>query len=338
MIVQEDIPLKKYTTFRMGPVARYFIEIEKEEEIPEAVLFAKGKNMDFYVLGGGSNTIYTKDDFLDACIIKINIPGIVITHESDGEAVLRIGAGEEWDSVVAFSVERGFSGIEAMSAIPGSAGGTPIQNVGAYGQEIKDTLYAVDVYDLEEKNFKTLSNSECEFAYRDSIFKKKKRYIVLSIILKLSKKAPKVPEYPGVKAYFEKKRIEAPSMLEIREAIIEIRKNKLPDPKEIASVGSFFKNPIVSKEIAEKLKQEFEKPVIFEVGEGRYKIGAGWLIDTLGLKGKNFGNLSLYEHNALVIVNNGSATYHELFELVEEIQKKVEERFGIDIEPEPIFI
>lgn len=338
MIVQENISLKNHTTFRMGPHVRYFIEIEKEEEIPEAVLFAKGKNVALYVLGGGSNTIYTKSDFFDACIIKISIPGVAITHESDTEAVLMVGAGEEWDKVVAFSVSKKLSGIEAMSAIPGSAGGTPIQNVGAYGQEIKDTLYGVKVYDLKEKIFTTLSNKECEFSYRDSIFKKENRYIVTNIILKLSKKDPLVPNYPGVKAYFEKKMIAEPSLLEIREAIIEIRKNKLPDPKDIASVGSFFKNPFVSEEVAERLKKEFEKPVIFDMGEGKYKVGAGWLIDSLGLKGKSFGNLSLYEHNALVIVNNGNATYHELFDLVENIQKKVEERFGISLLPEPIFI
>ncbi|MEA2702025.1 MAG: UDP-N-acetylmuramate dehydrogenase [Candidatus Parcubacteria bacterium] len=338
MTVREDIPLAPLTTFRMGPTARYLIEIRTKEELPEAFAFINEKQLPFFILGGGSNTIFTAPERFESVVLKIAIPGFEVVDDTDAGAIIRVGAGEDWDGVVERAVAFGLSGIEAMSAIPGLAGATPIQNVGAYGVEIADVLESVEAYDYVNREFKILTPSECGFSYRDSLFKHEKRYIITAITLGLSKGEPRVPDYPGVKAYFDPHNIAGPTLAEIRDAIIEIRRTKLPDPKDIASVGSFFKNPFVTEEAVARLRNEFEHPVVFEQDDGRYKVGAGWLIDTLGLKGKSFGNLGFYKNNALVITNDGDATYGELAELVEDTRRRVRERFSIELEPEPTLV
>lgn len=337
MTIDEFVDITNYTTFKLGPTARYFCVVTTNDELTTAILFAKKTGIPFFILGGGSNTIF-KDKGYSGFIIKNEIKGFTTINEDSESVTIEIGSGENWDSIVKKTVELGFSGIEAMSAIPGSVGGTPIQNVGAYGQEIKDTLVSVEVYDYKEDVFTILTNEECMFSYRDSIFKKEQRYIVTSVRLLLSKKTPIIPNYKGVRNHFEEKGIDTPTLLQIREAIIEIRKNKLPDPVLVPSVGSFFKNPIVNSDVVNKIKEKYPDPVVFEIGNNEYKIGAGWLIDTLGFKGKSFGNLSLYEHNALVVVNNGKATFEELEELIAFIQNKVKEETGIFLETEPIFV
>lgn len=333
MTVREDIPLAPLTTFRLGPAARYLIEVNSKEELPEAFDFIREKGLPFFILGGGSNTIFTIPDRFDGVILKISISGFEIMG-----TMVRVGAGEDWDNVVERCVSQGLSGIEAMSAIPGSAGATPIQNVGAYGREIVDVLESVEVYDYLDNAFKTLTPAECHFTYRDSIFRHEKRYVITGITIKLSLDKPAIPDYPGVKAYLDAHHITDPSLKDIRSAIIEIRKTKLPDPKDVPSVGSFFKNPFVSKEAAEKLRAEYENPMVFEQEDGRYKVGAGWLIDMLGFKGRSFGTISVYPHNALVLTNAGGVTYAELKEVMAFIQKQVHDRFGIDLEPEPTFV
>ncbi len=238
---------------------------------------------------------------------------------------------------MAFAVSKDLSGIEALSAIPGTAGATPIQNVGAYGADVSGVLVSLRAYDTKENKFVVFSNEDCRFGYRDSMFKHegKGRYIISEITICLSKELPNVPQYPGVAEYLAKNNIRAASLLDIRKAIISIRANKLPDPKEIASVGSFFKNAFVPKEQAEKLKAEFPTLAVFPVNEKISKVGAGSLIDTLGMKGKRFGSLSVYKGNALVLVNEGGATRAELTELVSKIIKDVQEKFGIALETEP---
>ena len=334
----EDIPLVPLTTFRMGPRTRFLIEIEREEEVPAALAFAREQSQPLTILSGGSNTIFTGSDRYDGVILKVGIKGIETVADDPSGTTLRVGAGEIWDDVVAYAVGCGLSGIEALSAIPGLAGATPVQNVGAYGAEIADVLVSLRAYDYKEGKFVELDREACGFAYRDSIFKYESRHLITSITIRLSKEPPKIPAYPGVQEYFESAGITEPSLSDIRKAITEIRWKKLPDPKDVASVGSFFKNPFVDEPVVTRLRKEFEKPIIFDVGEGKYKVGAGWLIDQLGLKGKSFGHLSLYPNNALVIVNDGGATYAELAELIASIQAQVHERYGISIEPEPVFV
>ncbi len=337
--ITENKDLSGLSTFRMQAEARYFAQITDKSDITDAYLFAESHAVPVVVLGGGSNTIFAEPN-LEALVLQIAISGFEKTHEQGDTAIFSFGAGEAWDDVVSRTVELGYTGLEALSAIPGSVGGTPVQNVGAYGAEVADTIVSLDAYDTLLGGFVTFLNEDCKFGYRNSIFKGegKDRYVIVSVDFQLEKKEATAPAYPGVATYFEKKGITKPTLQEIREAIIEIRKNKLPDPKEIASVGSFFKNPFVSIEKGNELKAAFEKAVVFPADEQTVKVGAGWLIDTLGLKGKEFGNLQLYPNNALVIVNKGGATADELKALVSDIQKQVREKFDIEIEPEPIFV
>lgn len=340
MKMLENVNLAELTTFRMGPVAKHFVSVENVNEIREAYQFAQTNNLPVVILGGGSNVVIDDSKQLNALVIQINLKGFEVLEESFDTVLLKIGAGENWDAVVSRVVEMGLWGIEALSWIPGTVGATPIQNVGAYGREIADVLVSLDAYDINLGTVRQFTNIECKFTYRDSIFKKemKGKCVISSITVKLSKQSGQMPNYPGVKNYFEQKGISEPTLLQIREAIIDIRNKKLPHPKEVASVGSFFKNPIVSTEQYEKLREKYAKLVAFPVDGGQFKIGAGWLLENLGVKGKLIGHLQFYPNNALVLVNTGDASFVELATLIKEIQQKVKEIYGIDLEPEPVFI
>jgi UDP-N-acetylmuramate dehydrogenase len=298
--------------------------------------FAKEKNIPIFVLGGGSNVVFQDGD-LNVLALKIKISGFKIIRE-DNEAVdISFGAGEIWDKAVEKTVEMNLSGLEALSAIPGTVGATPVQNVGAYGVEVKDTIQEVEVFDTEDDKIKIISNKDCKFGYRDSIFKNeaKGRYVITSVTYRLSKSLPKIPDYPGVKRYFIDNNLNNPHLREIRQAIIEIRKEKLPNPKEIPNVGSFFKNPIVKNEIADEIKKEYPDAKFFPINDTHTKIPAGWLIENAGLRGKSFGKISVYDKNALVLVNNGEATKEDLIKAKNEIIKIVFKKFEIILEQEP---
>jgi UDP-N-acetylmuramate dehydrogenase len=337
--VKENVDIRDYCTLKVGGQFRYFIEISDQSLLPEVYEFAKEKSLSVFILGGGSNMVFP-DGVFESVVAKINFLGFEILDDTPTHTNIKIGAGEDWDSVVSRSVDMGLSGVEAMSAIPGKAGATPVQNVGAYGQEIKDTLVSVDVFDVAEGTFKTLSNTDCGFSYRNSIFKGDKRgqYVIISLTLRLPKNKPSIPNYPGVKKYFLENNINDPTLTQVRDAIIEIRKNKLPDPKEIPSVGSFFKNTIVPKETADDLKYQYPNMVVFPVNQKETKVPAGFLIETAGLKGKNFGTISTYPHNAMVLINNGGATRSDVEQVRDEIIDIVFKKFGITLETEPEFV
>lgn len=337
--MKENVDIKEYSTLKVGGRFRYFTEISSPDNLPEVYAFAQEKNLPVFVLGGGSNLVFP-DGLLEYVVIKINFSGFDIVNDTESYTDIKIGAGENWDSVVARTVDMNLSGIEAMSAIPGTCGATPVQNVGAYGQEIKDTLIEVEVYDTSTQSFTTLLNDECEFSYRNSIFKnnKKGKYVITAITLRLSKYPPTIPNYPGVKKYFIEHNINNPSLTAIREAIIEIRSDKLPDPKVIPSVGSFFKNTIVHKSVADNLKSKYPTMVVFPVNESETKVPSGFLIEQAGLKGKNFGTISSYAHNAMVLVNNGGASRSDVEKVRDEITKIIFEKFGITLETEPEFV
>lgn len=337
--IREYVDIKEYCTLKIGGQFRHFAVIKDESKLMEAYTYAQEKGLKVMPLGGGSNLVFP-DGVLDVLALKIELLGFTIVDENDEYADVEIGAGENWDSVVARACAMGLSGVEAMSAIPGTTGATPVQNVGAYGQEIKDTLLSVRAFDTHDFSFKTLSNRECKFAYRNSIFKneEKGKYVITSIILRLSKKAPLIPNYKGVKEFFVEKGITDPTLTQIRDAIITIRKIKLPDPKEIPNVGSFFENPIVEKRVADKLKSVYPMMPSFDVGNNLVKIPAGWLIENAGLKGKDFGVISTYANNALVLVNNGQATRADIERVRDEIVKIVFEKFGITLRQEPEFL
>lgn len=339
MQIERQVPLLPYTTFKMGGSAAYFAELKSVEDVGEFALFAHSNNMPLILLGGGSNSIFPSEGEITACVGKVGIKGFEVISEDENGAVIKVGAGENWDSVVERAVMLGLSGLEALSSIPGSAGATPVQNVGAYGAEIAQVLLELEAFDLEEGSLITIPASACGFSYRNSKFKNewKGKYAITSITLALSKLPPKVPAYPGVEAHFAKRGIKEPTLRQIREAIIEIRRTKLPDPRDIASCGSFFKNPIVSKEVAEAILANYPRAVHFDVPQG-VKFAAGWMLDTLGLKGKSFGRIEVYQSNALVLVNLGGATIDELQQAVSLIQKAVQEAFGVMLEPEVVWV
>ncbi|MEI6660126.1 MAG: UDP-N-acetylmuramate dehydrogenase [bacterium] len=341
--IRENVDIREHCTLRVGGQFRYFLEVSEKSHINQAINWAKEKSIRVLVLGGGSNMVFP-GGVLEVLAMKMKILGFEKVVERDDHVDIKIGAGEDWDSVVARAVDMSLSGIEALSAIPGTAGATPVQNVGAYGQEIADTLTSLEVFDKSAQEIKILSKSECKFGYRDSIFKNdpptggKDKYVILSITLRLSKKEPQMPDYPGVKSYFAEKGVSSPSLQEIREAIIYIRSNKLPDPKIVANVGSFFKNPIVPKDVADRIKSEYPKVTIFEVDSEHSKVPAGFLIEACGLKGINFGKVSVYPNNAMVLVNEGGALRSDIEHTRDEIIKAVYEKFGLKIETEPEFI
>jgi len=344
MEIQEYVDISKHTTFKVGGQFRYFVNLNDPKDLPELFSFAKEKNLPVHIIGGGSNMVFP-DGVFNYVVAHIQFLGFEIINETEDYADMKIGAGESWDFVVQSACAVDLSGIEAMSAIPGTCGATPVQNVGAYGQEIKDTLISVEVYDKEDREMKTLSNADCKFAYRDSIFKYnppagvKGRYIITAITLRLWKnRQVTIPNYPGVKRYFLDNNINNPKLHEIRDAIINIRSNKLPDPKDIPSAGSFFKNTIVSKDKADSLKKDYPDMVLFQVDENHVKVPSGFLIEKAGLKGRNFGTISSYANNAMVLVNNGGATREDVVKVKDEIIKIVFDKFGITLEPEPEFV
>lgn len=341
--IKENVNIKDYTTLKIGGQFRYFVEINKVQDFPQFYAIAlengKYKNLPVFILGGGSNIIFP-DGVLEALVLKINILGFEIVNTNDDFLDIKVGAGENWDNFVSKTVEMNLSGVEALSAIPGTVGATPVQNVGAYGSEVKDTIVEVEVFDTQDKNIKILNNKDCKFDYRDSIFKNesKGRYIITNVVYRLSKFLPRIPDYPGVKRYLIDNNINNPHLKEIREAIIYIRSEKLPNPKEIPNVGSFFKNPIIEKELSMKMKNQYDGLTTFPADKGKVKIPAGWLIENAGLKGKSFGKISVYDKNALVLVNNGNATKDDLMKAKNEIVKIVQEKFGITLEQEPEMI
>lgn len=339
MEFDHDIPLAKYTTLQIGGTASVFVRITHADELPDLVAYARKFTNPITLLGEGSNTVFATKKY-DGIVARIEILGFVIVAQDDVSAEIEIGAGENWDSVVERAVSMNLSGIEALSAIPGTTGATPFQNVGAYGTEIKDVFVSLRAYDTKADMFVTLPNAACGFGYRDSIFRSSERgrYIISSVRLRLLKSAPKVPDYPGVKAYLEKEGVVTPSLADIRAAIIAIRASKLPDPKLVPNAGSFFKNPIVPKDQAEELKKAHSDMVQFSVDAGRTKLGAGWLIESCGLKGAVFGPITVYEKNALVLTNTGNAAADDLVAARDEIIKKVYEKFGVALESEPIFV
>ena len=307
-----DVALSSISTFRLGGKAAELAIVETKEDLAE--LFQTiPEDRKWFVLGGGSNVVFPDGD-CNILLIQFAPQPIRFEKKSDMDTYLIAPAGAVWDTVVAEAVARGLSGIEALSAIPGSVGATPIQNVGAYGVEISDVLESVNAFDTETKTHVTFSKDACRFGYRDSVFKHaaKGRYIITEVTYVLSSDEPNVPQYPGVADYLAEHDITRASLADIRNAIIAIRSNKLPDPRTIASVGSFFKNPFVPVALAVQLKAEYPNLAVFPINESLSKVGAGSLIDIAGLKGKCFGAISIYKNNALVLVNEGGATRDEL--------------------------
>lgn len=329
MIVDKNSPVSN--TLAAPSVASFTASIHSKEDLVEANRLAKIANLPLLPLGEGSN-IAPKQ--------KINAFVAVMSNEgiTQGENLLTVQAGEKWDNVVRFAVDKGLSGLESLSWIPGLAGAAPVQNIGAYGTEISNVVKQVEVFDTKTEKFEFIKNENCEFEYRNSIFKKNiGRFVVTSVILQLSYQKPKIPDYKDVKAYFLENNIANPSLSEIRNAIICIRKNKLPDPREIPNAGSFFTNPILEKSQFDIIKNKFPDIPSFPNGD-KVKVPAGWLIEKAGLKGKEVGKLKIYEKNALVLTNPDRRNFEEIQSAENIIKNIVYQKFGILLVREPIVI
>ena len=327
----ENIDISDRNSFHVRQVAKRLVEFDHAEELPE--LFAKYGTEEWYVLSGGNNILFTKD--IEALLITPCDQSIVVTAENDTVVRAQVGAGVEWDDLVAWSVERGLWGIENLSLIPGKAGAAPVQNIGAYGVEAKDAIRSVEMYFVEGNNFVTLAAEHCGFGYRESVFKHslKGRVVITAIEIELSKEPNPRLGYGDVVREVEARG--GATLANIRDAICSIRRSKLPDTAVLGNAGSFFKNPIVEREVAERLLAEFpEMPSYPAAEEGKVKLAAGWLIDKAGMKGYKEGNVGVHERQALVLVNLGGATGGEVIAFAEKVVEKVHERFGIEISPE----
>jgi UDP-N-acetylmuramate dehydrogenase len=317
--IRENIPLRDLTTFRIGGPARFFCEVYTEGDLIEAVSFAQKKCAGrFFVLGGGSNVLVSDAGF-GGLVICMKIKGIIFSDENSWKnGITTVGAGEEWDSFVKKTIEDGYGGLENLSLIPGTVGAAPVQNIGAYGTEVAAAIFSVRAYDTETGTWKLFKKDECEFKYRDSFFKKTKnssgqaRYIITEVSFTLSKGAKPNISYKDIHDYFEKKGTTEPSLVQVREAVISIRKVKLPDIAVVGTAGSFFKNPIIKVEDFEALKKRYpDLPGFSEkTNPGFIKVPLAWIIDTIcGYRGISQGNVGTYKNQALVLVNNGNATF-----------------------------
>ncbi|MCX6351877.1 MAG: UDP-N-acetylmuramate dehydrogenase [Bacteroidetes bacterium] len=331
MRLENNISLKDFNTFGMEVSAAKFVAVEAVEDVRE-VIQLKEKNI--LILGGGSNILFTKN--FEGLVIKNNLKGIEKIKETATHIWVKAMSGEVWHNLVLHCIENGFGGIENLSLIPGTVGAAPIQNIGAYGVEIKDVLEEVEVMNMESGELKTFNNTDCKFGYRDSIFKyqSKGKYFVISVTLKLSLNPEINISYGAITDVLKAKNIINPSIKDVSEAVCEIRLSKLPNPTEIGNAGSFFKNPEVEKSVYNELKKLNPTMPGYEVDSTKIKIPAGWLIEQCGWKGKRIGNTGSHAKQALVLVNYGGATGMEIQQLSKEIQESVFSKFGVRIEAE----
>lgn len=333
MRIQEQEPLAQHTTFRIGGPARYFCEVSNETELEEALIFAETKAVPFFILGGGSNVLIS-DNGLPGLVIKMRLRGKEYSDDSQMARVI-VGSGELWDMFVDDTVSKGLYGVENLSLIPGTVGASPIQNIGAYGQEAKDTIEWVEVFDANTKAIRRLSNEECGFSYRSSIFKDEnnKHLIVVRVAFRLSRDGRLHTDYPGVKEYLAAKSLVKPDLASMREAVIAIRKQKLPDVKETGTAGSFFKNPILPKEHSHIFKHLFDDTPAHSYTETHNKLSAAWLINRF-CNEKQFrcGDAAIYIRQPLVLVNHRRASAEEVFTLARKIQARIKKETGITLE------
>ena len=334
MNIIKNYPLLKLNTFGVDIKAKYFTSINTINELIEVRKTKVFTDLKLLILGGGSNILFTKD--FDGLVILNNIKGKEIIDQNQQSIFLKIGAGENWHELVMYCVDNGWGGIENLSLIPGNTGTAPMQNIGAYGVEIKETFIELEALEISSGKIVKFNNSDCEFGYRESVFKNKMKnqYIILNITLELKKNPVLNINYGDVKAILESQNIKNPAIKEVSNAIISIRQSKLPDPKKIGNSGSFFKNPIVSLNQLELIKKKYPNVVNYEINENEFKIAAGWLIERAGWKGKKFNNYGVHEKQALVLVNYGLANGMEIFELSEKIILDIKDKFGITLERE----
>lgn len=347
MLLQEHVPLAPLTTFRIGGPAQFFVEARTSTEVAEAVIFAASRDLPLFVLGGGSNLVVA-DAGWPGLVLKVELSGIERAPDHDGRAMFAVGAGESWDRFVSHAVAAHCAGVECLSGIPGSIGGTPVQNVGAYGQEVSEAIQGVEVFDRRDRQIREMCNEACGFAYRSSIFNtsERDRFIILRVTYALTPGGQPHLEYADLKRYFAGRET-APNLAETRDAVKHIRARKgmliVEGDPDCRSAGSFFKNPVLSETQHENLRKRAEAKNLtipsYPALDRKRKVSAAWLVEHSGFApGYGFGHVGISSKHALAIVNRGDATAAEVLALKDQIQQRVEEIWGVKLEPEPVLL
>lgn len=334
MFIQQNISLKESNTFGIEAHTKEFVEVTNVEELLVLVSTFNFSSRKILVIGGGSNLLLTQD--FDGMVIKNSIKGMELINEDENHVWIKVMSGEKWHDFVLYSIDKDYAGIENLSLIPGCVGAAPMQNIGAYGVEIKDTFSSLEAVEIETGNLVTFTNAECKFGYRESIFKNeaKGKFIIVSVTFKLNKHPNFNITYGAIQQTLDKNGVKKISVKAISDAVIEIRTSKLPNPKVLGNAGSFFKNPEIPTTEFDRLKIQFPTIVGYPTLNGNIKLAAGWLIEQCGWKGKKVGNVGSHKDQALVIVNYGGATGNEIWQLAMDIQQSVKEKFGVTINPE----
>jgi UDP-N-acetylmuramate dehydrogenase len=333
MEIVHNKSLKDHNTFGIDAKARTFVSVDSVEELKKTL--RKTYASELFILGGGSNILLTKD--VDATVVHVDLKGKKILSEDENHVWVKIMAGENWHGFVLWCLENEYGGIENLSLIPGNVGTAPMQNIGAYGVELKDVFVECEALNIQTLEAKTFSKEDCQFGYRESVFKKelKGQFVIVSVVFKLTKKNHALHmKYGAIKEELEKSGVENPGILDISNAVIKIRQSKLPNPKEIGNSGSFFKNPVITKTELGKLRENHPEIPFYDLSDELVKIPAGWLIDNAGFKGYREGDAGVHKKQALVLVNYGNATGEEILKLAEKIQGKIKDEYGIYLEPE----
>jgi UDP-N-acetylmuramate dehydrogenase len=332
--IQSNVSLKPFNTFGVDVRARLFAEAHNDNDVREALAYSAAHKVQLLVIGGGSNLLLSGD--LDALVLRMASRGIRITHEDCGAAIVEAEAGEPWHPFVQDMLARGLSGVENLSLIPGTVGAAPMQNIGAYGVELKDVFHSLVALDRENGELREFSLADCAFGYRDSVFKHQTgRWVILRVRFKLSFAARLHLDYGPVRQRLQAQGINEPTPMHVSRAICEIRSEKLPDPAVLGNAGSFFKNPVVPAELAERIKQTHPGLVAYPQPVGQVKLAAGWLIEQAGWKGFREGDAGVHALQSLVLVNYGSATGLDMLTLAQRIQADILDRFGVTLEMEP---
>ena len=330
-MIRKNISLKKYNSFNIDVNAKEFVEVNSKDELIEIANRTKDKNVLY--LGGGSNILFTRD--FDGIVIHLNIKGVQFEKTNSDETVVQANAGENWNNFVEFCIKNNLGGIENLSMIPGNVGSAPVQNIGAYGVELKDVFLTCEVFNKNDLSIKTYNLEDCKFEYRNSIFKENKNLIILSVRLKLKNKNHKInSSYGGINDELKKLKISKPTIKDISNVVCSIRKRKLPDPKKIGNAGSFFKNPVVKKDKLEWIKKYFNDVPSYKLDDKNYKIPAAWLIESAGLKGKELDRFGIHKTQPLVLVNYGGAKGEDIYKLSVSIKEIIFKIFKIELETE----
>ena len=333
--MKNNVNLQTYNSFGFNATAKYFVEIDNANDLEQLIQMPEFKHEKHLILSGGNNVLFTEEVF-DGLVVFINTKGIEVLHEDENEVVVHVQAGEDWPEFVKFCVNKGWHGVENLAHIPGKVGAAPVQNIGAYGMELKDSFLQCEATELATGDKHIFTKEACQFGYRQSIFKSelKGQYVITAVDFLLKKDAPLHLEYGNIKSYLEQNDIANPTMQQLHDAICAIRDAKLPDVKQIGSAGSFFKNPVIPAEQFDALQKQYHDIPHYPDADGMVKVPAGWLIEKAGWKGWRNDHVGVYEKQALVLVHYGGGKGKDIVELAQKIQQSVEKKFGIQFSPE----